>query len=87
MQIEYVVTRHKREVPDHIGGTLIARKIARRVVDEVRTAFADSRGEVRELLPRRIKTRDIKAEETEISPRTGKPKRKRTYKRRDMQAE
>lgn len=62
MQIEYVVTRHKREVPDHIGGTLIARKIARRV-----------------------ETRDMKAEDVEISPRTGKPKRK--YKRRDMQAE
>jgi hypothetical protein len=65
MQIEYVVTRHSREVPDAIGEALIARKIARRV-----------------------ETRDMKAErvdELEISPRTGKPKRR--YKRRDMQAE
>lgn len=63
MQIEYVVTRSKRTVPDAIGEALIYRGIARRV-----------------------ETRQIKAEEdVEISPRTGKPKRR--YKRRDMRVE
>lgn len=62
MQIEYVVTRHKREVSDAIGEALIARRIARRV-----------------------ETREMEAEEGEISSRTGKPKRR--YKRRDMRAE
>lgn len=65
MQIEYVATRSKRTVSDAIGEVLIERKIARRVVEEVRTGFA----------------RVVEADE---SP---KPKRKRRYKRRDMQAE
>lgn len=60
MQIEYVVTKSKRNVTDEIGEALIARKIARRVVEEVHTV------------------------EAEESP---KPKRKRRYKRKDMQAE
>lgn len=69
MLIEYVATKSKRNVPDHIGETLVARSIARRVEQ---TAA--------------IQTREIRAEEeVEISPRTGKPKRR--YKRRDMQAE
>lgn len=64
MQIEYVVTKSKRNVPDAIGEALIARKIARRI-------------EIREL--------KAEVQEVEISPRTGKPKRR--YKRKDMQAE
>lgn len=63
MQIEYIVTRTRREVPDSIGEALVARKLARPV----------------------YQTRELKSEDVEISPRTGKPKRK--YKRRDLQAE
>jgi hypothetical protein len=55
VRIEYVTTRHSRDVADSIGARLIASGIARKVDGE------------------------------EVSPRTGKPKRK--YKRRDMVAE
>jgi hypothetical protein len=70
MQIEYVANGSKREVSDAIGKVLIARKIARPVY-QTRHVTPEVAPEV--------------TPEVEISPRTGKPKRK--YKRRDMSAE
>lgn len=81
MQIEYVVTRHKREVPDHIGETLIARKIARRIppLTEVPTKTL-----VKMLEP---SARPRGGPPAPIPEGESTPKRKRTYKRRDMQSE
>lgn len=76
MQIEYVATRSKRTVPDHIGQALIARKLARRVY-QTRQMKAEQDSDVVESLST--------ADDIEISPRTGKPKRQ--YKRRDLTAE
>lgn len=63
MLIEYKANGMKRDVPEGIAKTLIARKLAKAV----------------------YLTRDMAAEEVEISERTGKPKRR--YRRRDMTAE
>lgn len=76
MQIEYVATRSRRNVPDAIGETLIKRKIARRVY-QTRQMTAEP--------PAPPEDQFIHADEPEISARTGKPKRK--YRRRDMTAE
>jgi hypothetical protein len=97
MLIEYVATKSKRNVPDHIGETLVARSIARRV-DEcpaalvvppavmraAREVFGSDAGLVKSK-PIPAEVRHVVAEDAEISPRTGKPKRR--YKRRDIQAE
>lgn len=69
MQIMYRTTGHTRNVEESIGRRLVASRIA----DAVKP---------------KVVTRVLKAdedEEVEISPRTGKPKRK--YKRRDLRAE
>jgi len=63
----------QREVRDSVGEVLIARNLATRVY---RTRHLAAKAE----------PETVAAEEpVEISPRTGKPKRK--YKRRDMKAE
>jgi len=63
----------QREVRDSVGEVLIARNLATRVY---RTRHLVAKAE----------PETVEAEEpVEISPRTGKPKRK--YKRRDMSAE
>lgn len=69
MLIEYVTNRSRRNVSEAVGRALILRKIARGVYD------------TREMKPEAL---PIQAEAVEISPVTGKPKRK--YRRRDMQA-
>lgn len=81
MEIQYRTTGHKRRVADSIGTLLVARRIAREV-------HAPSQV----YATRQIAAEDPAEELTidgptadEISPRTGKPKRK--YKRRDMTAE
>lgn len=64
MQIEYVVTRHKREVSDAIGEALIARRIARRV--ETREMEAEEEISARTgKRKRRYKRRDMQAEVAE----------------------
>lgn len=72
MQIRYAVTKHKREVPESIGRRLVAARIATEVRDPVYQTAA-------------VKAEEPGAEEAEISPRTGKPKRQ--YKRRDLRSE
>lgn len=67
MQIQYVSNGMKRNVRESVGNALIARRIARPVVD------------IKAMEP------ELEMVDVEISPRTGKPKRK--YKRRDMVAE
>lgn len=69
MLIEYVANRSRRKVSDGIGRVLIRRGLARGVY------------ETRELVAEPLPS----TPEVEISPVTGKPKRK--YKRRDMQAD
>ena len=85
MQIEYVATRSKRTVSDAIGEVLIERKIARRV---------ESRPDAGRMLVKAIGEqlaakvdRGIMGGAEEVSPPAEKPKRKRRYKRKDMQAE
>jgi hypothetical protein len=73
MRIEYRANGMQREVRDSVGEALVSRNIATRVY-QTRQLSAKSEPET------------VEAEEpVEISPRTGKPKRK--YKRRDMKAE
>jgi hypothetical protein len=60
MQIEYLTTRHRRDVSDEVGALLVDRRIARRVY------------ETREIQAEPVKVEEA----PEISERTGKPKRK-----------
>jgi hypothetical protein len=74
MLIMYKATGHSRDVPDHIGSTLVQRGIATDVTPVVK--------------PKAYRTRQLLPEAEAppaVSERTGKPKRK--YKRRDMRAE
>lgn len=84
MQIRYRTTRHTREVADSIGRRLVASRIA----DEVGPVVAGTTPEI-EFYSAESVTHGaslVAGEEAEdISPRTGKPKRK--YRRRDMRAE
>lgn len=83
MQITYRTTRHTREVPDSIGRRLVATRIADAVdlmstgkaLDVERHSAPVTRGA----------SLEAESESEDISPRTGKPKRK--YKRRDLRAE
>ena len=73
MRIQYRANGMQREVRDSVGEVLIARNLATRVY-QTRNLAAKAEPET------------VEAEEpVEISPRTGKPKRK--YKRRDLAAE
>lgn len=89
MQIEYVVTKSKRIVSAAIGERLVKIGIARRVESNHEQA-----ADVSESVPaaassaepdsrRAYQTRSTDAEGVSAE----KPKRKRTYKRKDMQAE
>lgn len=85
MRIEYRANGQQREVRDSVGEALIARNLARPVY-QTRQVVADA-SEVEQI---RYSDDEVcqpfKVEPAEdISPRTGKPKRK--YKRRDMTAE
>lgn len=66
MRIEYVLTRSQRDVADHVGQALIARKVARRVY-ETRAMVAEPAADV-EISPRtgkpkrQYKRRDMSAE-------------------------
>jgi hypothetical protein len=80
MLIEYVASKSRREVSESIGATLIARRIARPVY-QVAALSADDAHEIESV---RYGDAEV-AGAVEISPRTGKPKRK--YKRRDLSAE
>lgn len=75
MRIEYKANRSQRTVRDSVGNALVSRGIARRV-DEPRKEEPATAPESSAMEPEQAK---------EISPRTGKPKRR--YKRRDMKAE
>jgi hypothetical protein len=57
------------------------------VVTRSKRTVSDAIGEalIARKIARRVETLEVKAEEIEISPRTGKPKRR--YKRRDMRVE
>ena len=73
MLIQYRANGMQREVRDSVGEALVSRNIATRVY---RTRHLAAKAE----------PETVEADEpVEISPRTGKPKRK--YKRRDMSAE
>lgn len=73
MRIQYRANGMQREVRDSVGEALVSRNIATRVY-RTRNLAAKAEPET------------VEAEErVEISPRTGKPKRK--YNRRDMSAE
>ena len=79
MRIEYLASKSQRTVPDEIGETLIARKLARRVYETRELAAGEHP---------MVDAGERGAESIdgpEISPRTGKPKRQ--YKRRDLTAE
>lgn len=86
MRIEYRANGQQREVRDSVGEALIARKIARPVY-QTRELKSDPVRVVASEISAAINAAEdaalIGAEE--ISPRTGKPKRR--YKRRDMKAE
>lgn len=71
MLIEYVMTKHRRQVSDSIGRRLVKSRIAREVY-ETRALEPEGAPQSSEA-------------EVEISQRTGKPKR--TYRRRDLRAE
>lgn len=80
MQIEYVTTRSQRGVADGIGARLVKAGIAREVA-----VAAPIRGmQVAAVVIDEAQPMSAD-DDGEVSPRTGKPKRK--YKRRDMSAE
>ena len=67
MRIEYVANKSQRTVPDDIGNTLIARKLARRVYEtrEVKAEESAPEVEISERTgkpKRRYKRRDLTAE-------------------------
>lgn len=83
MRIEYTVTKGQREVSDAIGHRLIANRIARAVYPVRDMRPEGDREPVPPVNADPSEGADVASED--ISPRTGKPKRK--YKRRDMVAE
>lgn len=92
MQIQYRTTKHRREVSDSIGERLCRSRIADRVDtiqprpivveddDQSFTKDMTAGGHSQSYL-----TRDLRAEGSDISPRTGR--QKRNYQRRDQQVE
>ncbi len=78
MQIQYVANGSRRTVRDSVGRELVGRGIAR----EMRS---DEQPQEDQTPAPSVKTTAKPADGTNISPRTGKPKRE--YKRRDMRPE
>ena len=81
MQIQYVANGSRRTVRDSVGRTLVDRGIAREMRSE-----DPAREEQAPALTVQSAGKPAKGpSDTNISPRTGKPKRE--YKRRDMRPE
>ena len=85
MRIEYVANKSQRTVSDDIGNTLIARKLARRVYETRELSSNEYTGGEPVVVDADGPEVKLNQELEEISPRTGKPKRR--YKRRDLTAE
>ena len=81
MRIEYVANGSRRTVRDSVGRELVVRGIAREMRSD-----EPSQDEQTQAATVQSTAKPAKApNETNISPRTGKPKRE--YKRRDMRPE